>query len=51
MRIIKLGIKRVDGKQTEKIGKTKGNMPGNNQVQNKQIDNLPRIELKQRAKK
>jgi len=33
----------VNGKQTDKIGKPKGNMPGNNQVQNKQIDNLARV--------
>jgi hypothetical protein len=32
----------VNQKQTEKMGRAKGNMPGNNQMQNKQIDILAR---------
>ena len=28
------------GRQIKKMGRSKGNMPGNNQIQNKQIDNL-----------
>jgi len=33
----------VNQRQTEKMGRSKENMPGNNQMQNKQIDNLARV--------